>query len=278
MKFTSIICVGLLAVAMGAGFGSASAATYSTDFNAGTDAGWTHYPGANIGLGNGWTFPASSQGGLGYKLVSNAGTTPNPGRVGSIYGGITTADFYVQADLIDWTSTFGQYMGLAARLTSGGPVNFPTAYALVLRNDQVGPGPQTALQITKLDNTSGSTILSGNQGFFNVSGSSAAPAPAGDYQMQFWGVGNNLYGRIIDLSTGLPMLFNDGLGGLANIVSVTDSTYASGQTGLMGFIRTSQGVDPTFDNFLVTTVIPEPATATLAGLGLAALLVYRRRQ
>jgi hypothetical protein len=278
MKLTSTLCVGLLAVATGAGLGSASAATYSTDFNAGTDAGWTHYPGINIGLANSWTFPASSQGGLGYKLVSNAGTGTNPGRVGSVYTAISTADFYVQADLIDWNSTWGQYMGLAARFTSGGPINFPTAYALVLRNDQVGPGPQSALQITKLDNISGSTVLSGNQGFFNVSGSSPAPAPAGDYQMQFWGMGNNLYGRIIDLSTGLPMLFNDGSGGLASVVSTFDSTYASGQTGLMGFIRTSQGVDPTFDNFLVTTVIPEPATATLAGLGLAALLVYRRRK
>jgi hypothetical protein len=75
------------------------------------------------------------------------------------------------------------------------------------------------------------------------------------------------------------MLFDNGTGaGVTDQISVTDSTYASGYTGLFGVIRTSQGVDPTFDNFLVTTVIPEPATVTLAGLGLAALLIHRRRQ
>jgi hypothetical protein len=278
MKLTSTLCVGLLAVATGAGLGTASAQTYFTDFNAGTDTGWTHYPGINIGLGNTWTFPASSQGGLGYKLVSGPGTTTNPGRVGSIAPGITTADFYMEADLIDWTSSWGQYIGLAARLTSGGPINFPTAYALVLRNDQVGPGVQSALQITKLDNISGSTVLTGNQGFFNVAGASPAPAPAGDYQLQFWGQGSLLSGRILDRSTGQFMLFNDGTGGLTTTVNANDTSFASGQTGLMGFIRTSQGVDPTFDNFWVSTVVPEPATATLAGLGLAALLVYRRRK
>jgi hypothetical protein len=229
-------------------------------------------------LGNTWTFPTISAGNQGYKLVSNAGTTPNPGRVGSIYTGLSTADFYVQADLLNWSTSFGQYLGVAARYTSGGPVNFPTAYGLVLRNDHVGPGTQSALQITKLDNTSGSTILTGNQGFFNVAGSSPAPDPAGDYQLQFWGIGNTLIGKIIDLSTGQPMQFNDGSGGLTDFVSATDSTYASGQTGLLGFIRTSEGVDPTYDNYLVTTVVPEPTAGALAGLGFAVLLAYRRRR
>jgi hypothetical protein len=75
------------------------------------------------------------------------------------------------------------------------------------------------------------------------------------------------------------MFFDNGTGaGVTDQISVTDSTYSSGYTGLFGVIRTSQGVDPTFDNFLVTTVVPEPSTLTVAGLGLAALLFYRRRE
>jgi hypothetical protein len=73
------------------------------------------------------------------------------------------------------------------------------------------------------------------------------------------------------------MFFNNGSGAATDIVSVNDSTYTSGLTGLFGVIRTSQGVDPTFDNFLASTVVPEPTTLALAGLGLAALLIHRRR-
>ena len=263
---------------------SVKAATFSTDFNSGTDPGWTHYPGANIGLANTWTFPTISAGNLGYKLTSNAGAGLNAGRVGSYYTGITTSDFYVQADLLNWTTSFGQDMGLLARYTSNGAINPPNAYALILQNDQVGPGSLSALRIGVV-NAGGITFLTGvgnNLGYFDgTPGTSPAPNPAipDTYQLQFTGQGTSLSGEIIDLSSGLPMYFDDGTGaGVTDKISVTDSTYSSGYTGLMGIIRTSQGVDPTFDNFLVTTVVPEPTTVTLAGLGLAALLIYRRRE
>jgi hypothetical protein len=264
---------------------SANAATYSTDFNSGTDAGWTHYPGANIGLGNAWTFPTIFAGNLGYKMVSGPGTGLNPGRVGSYYTPIgTTSDFYVQADLVNWTTTFGQDMGLTARYTANGPANPPNAYALVMQNDQVGPGSLSALRIAVVS-AGGISFLTGvgnNLGYFDgTPGSSAPPDPRtpDTYQLQFWGQGTTLHASIIDLNTGLPMYFDDGTGaGVTDQISVTDSTYSSGYTGLFGVIRTSQGVDPTFDNFYTSTVIPEPTTLALAGLGLAALLIYRRRK
>ena len=261
---------------------SAIATTFSTDFNTGTDPGFTHYPGANIGLNNTWTFPTISAGNLGYKMTSSAGTGLNPGRVGSFYTGITTSDFYVQADIVNWTPSFGQDMGLTARYTANGAVNPPNAYALVLQNDQVGPGKLSALRIAVV-NAGGISFLTGagnNLGYFDGSpGTSPAPNPAipDTYQLQFTGQGTSLSGRIIDLNTGLPMLFNDGTGAATSTLTVNDSTYASGFTGLFGVIRTSQGVDPTFDNFLVTTVVPEPTTVALAGLGLAALLIHRHR-
>ena len=262
---------------------SANATTYSTDFNSGTDAGWTHYPGANIGLNNTWTFPTISTGNLGYKLTSNAGTGLNPGRVGSFYTGISTSDFFVQADLVNWTTSFGQDMGVVARYTSNGLVNPPNAYALVLQNDQVGPGSLSALRIGVVS-AGGISFLTGvgnNLGYFDgTPGSSTPPNPntPDTYQLQFSGQGTTLSASIIDLNTGLPMFFDDGTGaGVTDQISVTDSTYSSGFTGLFGIIRTSQGVDPTFDNFSVSTVIPEPTTVTMAGLGLAALLIYRRR-
>jgi hypothetical protein len=260
-----------------------NATTYSTDFNSGTDPGWTHYPGANIGLANTWTFPTISAGNLGYKLTSNAGTFSNPGRVGSFYTGISTSDFFVQTDLLNWTTSFGQDMGLTARYTANGAVNPPNCYALILQNDQVGPGSLSALRLASI-NAGGITFLTGvanNLGYFDgTPGSSAPPDPRtpDTYQLQFWGSGTTLTASIIDLNTGLPMFFDNGTGaGVTDQISVTDSTYTSGYTGVFGIIRTSQGVDPTFDNFSVSTVIPEPTTVTLAGLGLAALLIYRRR-
>jgi hypothetical protein len=291
MKLTSLLAAGILVTGQCVFTTNVKAVSYFEDFNnfsgatdyttgADVTAGWRHYPNVNAGLDNTWSFPTLSLGNNGYKLTSNAGTAAtNPGRVGSWYnaaGFTAISDFLVAADILDWTSTYGQYMGLTAR-SAVQSVNFPNAYGLVLRNDQSGPGTSTALQITKLD-AFGQTTLTGNQGFFNVSGASDAPAPSGDYRLVFWGVGSSLYGQIIDLSTGLPMLFNDGSGGLTDIVSATDASYANGRTGLLGFIRTDQGVDPTFDNFYVTSVVPEPTTAALAGLGIASLLVFRRRR
>jgi hypothetical protein len=260
---------------------SVNATSFFTDFNSGTDPGFTHYPGANIGLGNAWTFPTISAGNLGYKMVSGPGTGLNPGRVGSYYTGITTSDFFVQADLVNWTTSLGQDMGLTARYTANGTVNPPNAYALVMQNDQVGPGTLSALRIA-LVNAGGITFLTGagNLGYFDgTAGTSPAPNPLAPdtYRLQFWGQGTTLSGSIIDLNTGQPMFFNNGSGAATDIVSVNDSTYTSGLTGLFGVIRTSQGVDPTFDNFLASTVVPEPTTLALAGLGLAALLIHRRR-
>jgi hypothetical protein len=265
---------------------SANATTYSTDFNTGTDPGWTHYPGSpvSIALANTWTFPTISPGNQGYKLTSNAGTVPNPGRVGSFYTGITTSDFFVQTDLLNWTTSFGQDMGLTARYTSNGTATPPNAYALVLQNDQVGPGSLSALRIAVVS-AGGISFLTGvanNLGYFDgTPGSSAPPDPRtpDTYRLQFWGQGTTLSASIIDLNTGLPMYFDNGTGaGVTDQISITDSTYTSGNTGLFGVIRTQQGVDPTFDNFYASTVIPEPTTLTLAGLGLGALLINRRRK
>jgi len=284
---TSLVLAGCCAFAW-----SAKAASFfdnfnsyagSSTYNSGPDvsAGWLHYPSLNIGLGNTWTFPVLSAGNQGYKLTSLVGTDTNPGRVGSWYnaaGFQSITDFVVAADLVNWGTGNQQEMGLMARSDTQ-LFNVPSCYVLVLHHDNVGPGPNSRIEINKIDPVNLVTRISnGDNGRFNVNGASPAPDPAlGAYRLVFWGVGPNLYGQILD-STGTPMMFNDGFGGLTDIVSATDSSYTSGRTGVLGYIDDIQGVDPTFDNFFVTTVVPEPGTAALACLGLGCLLAIRRRR
>ncbi len=109
----------------------------------------------------------------------------------------------------------------------------------------------------------GSTVFLANtgplatfSGFFDA-GSVAMGAPAGTFTMQTWawysvGAGNALYNNAIG-NKGASALFT---------VNVTASPTPVNST--------------VFPGFTVGIVIPEPSTFALAGLGAAALLLFRR--
>src|SRR5262245_48162652 len=69
----------------------------SDNFNDGDDVGWTQY---NPIVGSAYSFPASTQGGLGYKMTAPSGN----GRVGSFMTSMQAfPDGTVSVDLIDFT-------------------------------------------------------------------------------------------------------------------------------------------------------------------------------
>jgi hypothetical protein len=83
---------------------------------------------------------------------------------------------------------------------------------------------------------------------------------------------------MIDLSTGLPLLVNDGFGGVTDTIWSVNNAYTSGSAGV--FSVTANGglpVDPTFDNFSISGV-PEPSTLALTGLGLLGLITRQVRR
>ena len=290
MKTKLIVAAGGLALA---GFVNTVTAQVSYDFNANSDFGWTHY--APAGLNQTFTFPANpiSAGNLGYRLTADAGTAPNPGRVGSAYfNGPSIPDFTVTTDLINWNNSMSMNMGVMARVQAppGGVfgTSFPLGYALTYTDRfSAGAGGTDQLRLYKIVATTVGFMNNGlgNQGQFGVvAGGSAPPNPTNDYQLIFTGTGNVFTGQIIDKSTGLALTFNDGLGGLTNRIWASDpgvaggfgAPYTDGYYGYFGFVGGGtapggNGTDVTFDNF---SVVPEPSTLTLAALGLAGFLAW----
>jgi hypothetical protein len=253
----------------------------SDNFNDADDAGWTRYP-ASPTLAQTWSFPTNpaTAGNIAYQMTSSLGTTlDNFGRVASIRDGDSSlSDFCVEVDLIDWNNGQSQQMGILARVQPGyQAMPVPHAYALVYVNRaSSGSGGTDQLRLFELlpnpgapTNAASIFLHEGNGGLgqFNVAPfGDPAPAPTGNYRLIFKGVGNHLTGQIIDLSTGLPMTFNDGSNRLTNMVSTSWGTnLVSGKVGIVTFQNNAGSPDATFDNFIARAAAPSATIAADSG-------------
>ena len=222
------------------------------------------------------TFPGMAGSGA-YALTAPAGTSSNPGRIGSYrMDEPVRTKFHVEADLLNWTETKGQYMGVEARVQSPiPPSNFPAGYALVLRVDKSGNRQLTKLLILQINSgTTTPTELNvyPDQGYNIMTSSIVYLAPGnGGYRLVFWSEGGSLKGQLIEKSTGSPTLFYDGVSAMTNTLIVPDpGTYSSGRSGLFSYVRitngSAQGVDPTFDNFYSAADGPDTTPPILSGI------------
>lgn len=244
------------------------------NFDDGDDVGWTRFtPAAST-----FSFPASSQGGLGYKLETTH--LAPAGRVGSILNGPSIPDFTVSVDLVDWSNSLRQEMGVMARVQPGPWAGLlPSGYSMIYVNRfSAGSGGTDQLRIYR-DGPSQHTLLTGSLGQF-AQGTLVNPPPdplLGDYRLVFGGYGDLLWGQIIDLNTMLPMSFSTGGASETNKIWAVDATYTTGQAGVIAVAGTTVGtvVNPTFDNF---SVVPEPSMVALTGLGLLGLVVRNMRR
>jgi hypothetical protein len=275
-----LLSLGCLAAA---GYVFTANGQYSDDFNGANDANWTRWvPRASATV----TFPLLSPGNFGYELADAPGTSSffTTARVASYVTGLDYSTFTVSADLVNWNGHDEMQMGVLGRVQT--PISnagaFPGCYALVYINRFSVRGSGTdQLRILQLASGAINFINDGlgNQGQFGVvAGGSAAPQPGGQYRLSLTGSGNTFIGRIMDLSTGQFMTFNDGNGNLTDFIHATDpnSTWADGSAGVGTFVNTvTPGVDTTFDNFSVSPV-PEPSSIALATLGLAGIWFAQR--
>jgi hypothetical protein len=236
-------------VVLGLSSGIAQAA--SDNFNDGNDTANPAWSRVNpLGIA-GYSFP----GGNSYQI--SIGAAPNfptfgPPRGGSVLADIYTT-FFESVDVVNWnTANPGNITGLIARIAQEGP-GTTDGYAMVF--DNVGN-----LYLARITNE-GSTTL--NQAAFALNA-------ANDYRLVFSGNGSSLTGAIYDLTNLATPLAT---------VAATDATYASGRAGLLVFdgSNANQSVSATFDNY-VAAVVPEPATASMLGLGLLGLVARRTRR
>jgi hypothetical protein len=270
-----------------------ASAQFSDNFNTGTDPAWTRWmPQTPVAFSQTFNFPLSSQGGLGYRMtsVTTVGAPNAYNRVGSYVTSLAPiTDFLVSVDLINWDNTLGQNMGVMARLTAPITGILPNGYGFGYVNRYSGTGTGTdQLRIWNLAtfsqiNADPFGVANGSVGQFmgpganpSFTGGSSAPVPGGDYRLIFWGIGSNLYGQMIDLGTGLPLLVSDGHGGVTDTIRAVNSAFTTGTAGLFA-VTGEDMIDPTFDNFSAS-VVPEPSTLALAGLGLLGLALRKVRR
>jgi hypothetical protein len=241
----------------------ARAADILFDFNAGNDSGLTHYDVlAPFGSGSTFTFP----GGDTYRLTSGPSADPNtlgPTRLGAYLPGQTFADFRESVDIVNWDPALDQAIGLAARLSNIG-LGTSNGYNLHYNNlpNDVG---SAGLVIDRVDGEAADAFA-----FTQLN----LTDPTAGYRLVFTGIGATLTGEIFalsDLNTALAS------------VTLIDSTYASGLTGVLStglYAGANTGVDATYDNFRLQSV-PEPGSVILLGIGVVGLLAalgrYPRR-
>jgi hypothetical protein len=222
-----------------AGVGSHAA---SYDFTSGDPStnGWQPYaPLAAQGVTT--TFSESEF--YGYRFQSDP--SPSPGqfgnaRLGSFLPG--SFDYFsITYDIAPSNSWPQEFVGAAARVGTLGPdttsgyvfgydKNAGTVYISKLVGDTLQAPLSASVPVT---------ILFGAIG----------------YELTFQGSGDNLQGAIYKWGDASPLA----------TVSVTDSSFASGEVGLVAVSQTAgEGVDATFRDF---SVVPEPTTAALSALG-----------
>lgn len=232
---------------------SAHAATFD-DFNDGIDDGWLRY---NPSDGK-YSFPIES-GSVAYKLESQwGGNLFNPNRIGSInLKEPVHSQFHVEVDLLNWTTNWGEDIGIVARVQEPIPSFFlPKGYALLLRNDRDGnPNSRKLMIVKSVGGISFPIFLVKSRVML------PAPDPSGDYRLKFWSAHGGLWGQIIDKSTNKAIQLWNGTKYVDRIYAPDDQEFKTGRTGLIAYVHIvgykAEGVSPVFDNFYSGTNAPD---------------------
>ena len=219
---------------------SASALDIFDDFNDGNDLGWTHIsPLAPFGAPPAFTFV------LGGYRISNP-PTPNllmagPARAGSLRLDATYTDFLETLDVVDWSTTSGNTMGLLARVSTPG-TGTTNGYAATF--DANG-----AFNVFRVTGEAPTSIASATALPINI---------ANDYRIVFSGTGTSFIAQLFDLAN---------LATPISTIGGTDATYASGNPGVFIYDGGTGTNAPTatFDNFY--SAVPEPGSALLGCFG-----------
>ena len=226
-----VVTLGLLMFVL---VGSPVLFAQSDDFDGEKDDGWTRYdPLASVGPDATYSFPDG-----GYRIEVPSSTSVEDfgqARAAAIREDTTYTDFFVSVDLIDWNDTLGQAIGPLARISDLGPGStdgYLFFYQPVIRE----------ININRIDNELGEFT----DEIDPMANFEADLDPDKDYRMTFRGIGSHLVGQVFDLAD---------LSTPVASLSATDSTYASGHSGIVVAATAADRMSPgdaAFDNYLAT--------------------------
>ncbi|MCC6493064.1 MAG: hypothetical protein IT424_08580 [Pirellulales bacterium] len=246
-----LVAVCLAAAAVVAGAARAQAAFVNDDFSDLDDTAnptWTHLSGLVLSTGQTWD---ASTGQYHLQAPNNGFALGNNGQLGFVgsYTGPSFSDVRVSADFVQ--NETGAAFGLAARLDGNNAVNALKGYGYAYEPFN---GEMVLYRITGASlNDLGAQAVALD--FVNK-----------DYTFVLEIVGNQLHGQVFEVG-----------GGMVAERFASDSSYASGYSGVFGYSAVVAGVptDYTIDNFRAG--IPEPAAGALMTLAAACAFIARRR-
>jgi hypothetical protein len=221
-----------------------------SDMNDTVNPTWTHLDGLVASTGQTWDASTGQ-----YRMTAQNNGFSNLGFVGA-YTGPSFTDVTVAADIvsfIDNPQTQGAPFGVGARLDGNNAFNTLKGYAYAYEPHAAG-----GLGEVVLYRINGASLA-------DLGAQQVTLDPNKDYRFVLSVLGSQLHGQVFEIG-----------GGMVAERFATDSTYASGFSGLFAYSQNPiPPVDVTWDNF--STQVPEPASCLLIAFGAALISLNRRR-
>ena len=209
----------------------------SDNFDDGNSNGWTEVdPLSGVGAAGTYSFPE----GISYRMQGAASPnqeTLGPARIGALRADANYTDFYQSIDVVDFDEALDQNIGMLARVKEPG----------------LGSLDGYSFTYNPLDQQMFFTVITDEEGE-NLADVEVILDPGTPVRLVFQGIGDSFTCKVFALSD---------LTAPVAMLEVTDSTWASGPSGIFVAADENDPANPTdctFDNYFAAVEEPEVST------------------